>query len=353
MWKSINYSEEKLQEMVNMTIDNYGESESISHIEFVIHEYFKNPSGNAIVKLAYDEDNKVLAGQYVINPHKFYCFGQEENAALSLNTLTKKEYRGQGVFTGLANDAFQQAKEENFSFCYGAPNPNSHPGFIKKLGFSDLCTMPLFVRPLKVSQMVKEKTNTFLSVLCYPLNLFSLVRKVRDNNIVEIDEQNVQMMDDFWNSVSNKYRVIGIRDAKYIKYRYLNVPTRDYHPYVYLVEGKPVAFVASRIRKVANMTTGMIADFIFVDGYEKQAIKLIKYITKKNKELGAGLSGCIMLSHSREVKILKKAHFVKCPNKLLPQPTPLIIRIFDEKLIEKGIMDIKNWFFTTGDYDVV
>ena len=353
MWKNIEFTKNKLEEMVEMTLENYGESESISHYDFVNHEYFANPFGDAIIQLAYDEEKQVLAGQYVINPRKYMFFGEEINAVLSLNTLTRKEYRGQKIFTGLADSGFEYASKHGYKFCYGAPNPNSHPGFIKKLQFSDLCEMPLFVRPLRFSRMIKENKNKFLGVLSFPFNLFSITKCVKDEKIIELTKENYRLMDDFWSSISDKYKIIGVRNAKYIKYRYLDVPRREYHPYVYVLDGKPVAFIVARIRKVANITTGMIADFLFVSGFEKQATKLAKFLSWKIKQLGANLAGCIMMKHSEEVKILKKAHFFKCPDKLLPQPTPLIIRAFDKELLDKGIMDVNNWFFTTGDYDVV
>ena len=317
------------------------------------HWYFSNPYGDPIIKLAVDEENKQLAGQYVIAPRKYCFFGGYLNCVLSLDTLTRKSYRGQGIFTGLAKDAFQCAEEQGFSFCYGAPNPNSHPGFIRKLEFVDLFQMPLYVKPLRMSKIVSEHSNKLLGAISFPLNLFSITKKIVDKNIVEITNQNVGLMDCFWNSIKDKYKILGIRDAEYISFRYLNVPTREYNPYAYLVDGKPVAFIVSRIREVAKITTGMIADFIFVQGYEKQAIKLAKHTMRLLKDRGANLSGCIMLSHCGETKALKRAGFFKCPDKVLPQPTPLILRVFDEQLEGKGILDAKNWFFTTGDYDVV
>ena len=353
MWKYVKYEDKYLGEMINMTIENYGLEESISHLEFVSHEYFKNPSGNAIVELAFDEEKDVIAGQYVINPHKFKVYDEIINSVLSLNTLTREAYRGQRIFTGLAEKSFEKAAEQGFGFCYGAPNPNSYPGFIKKLSFITLCEMPLYLRPLNFSKIVKEKTNKFLGVLCCPMNLLLFQKKVDDQNIIELTKENITIMDFFWDSIKTKYSIIGVRDSAYISYRYLDVPTRKYFPYVYMKDSKPVAFIVARIRKVADMTTGMIADFLYIDGYEKEAIKLVKYINIKIKQNGAGLVGCIMMAHSNEAKILKKAHFIKCPSKVLPQSTPLIIRVFDNGLKDKGIMDINNWFFTTGDYDVV
>ena len=336
-----------------MIRENYGDEQSISHDDYLKHWYFKNPVGQPIIKLAQDADNDVLAGQYVICPRKYLFNGSEISCVLSLDTLTRESYRGQGIFTKLAREAFHTAANQGHAFCYGAPNPNSHPGFIKKLEFNDLCEMPLYVRPLRFSKMVAENKNRFLGVISFPFNLFSIAKRISDENIVELTKDNCAIMDEFWATVSNKYCIIGVRDAEYIRYRYLELPRREYHPYVYVLDGKPVAFIVARIREVSKITTGMIADFLFVPGFEKQATQLVKFLSWKIKSLGANLAGCIMMKHSSETKILKKAHFFKCPDKVLPQPTPLIIRVFDKDLLDKGIMDVNNWFFTTGDYDVV
>ena len=266
MWKCIDYSNNYFVPMLEMIQENYGDEQSISHGDYLQHWYFSNPHGNPIIKLAVDEENKQLAGQYVIAPRKYCFFGGYLNCVLSLDTLTRKSYRGQGIFTGLAKDAFKCAEEQGFSFCYGAPNPNSHPGFIRKLEFVDLFQMPLYVKPLRISRIVSERSNKFFGAICFPLNLLSIVRKIVDQNIVELTNQNVDLMDSFWNSVKDKYNILGIRDSEYISFRYLNVPTREYFPYAYLVDGKPVAFIVSRIREVAKITTGMIADFIFIQG---------------------------------------------------------------------------------------
>ena len=353
MWKHVSFSESYLKDMVDMTVDNYGLEEAISHEEFVRHEYLENPAGSPVIELAYDEENSTLAGQYVTCPHLFNVNGSTVKAILSLNTLTRKEYRGQGIFTKLAEKAYDNAKHTGYAFCYGAPNPNSHPGFIKKLSFSDLFYMPIYVKILRPSTIAKEKFNTFVSALAYPFNVFFLFKDINDSNIVELNKDNYRQMDDFWRAISNKYQVIGVRNADYIYYRYLNVPIREYYPFVYLADGKPVAYIVTRIRPVAGIMTGMIADFLYVDGYEKEAKKLLKYTNKFIKKKKVGMMGCVMMENSSEARILRKCRFFKCPKSILPQPTPMIIRIFDDSIKDSGVLDYKKWFFTAGDYDVV
>ena len=353
MWKHVSFNETYLKDMVDMTVENYGLEEAISHKEFVRHEYLENPAGDPVIELAFDEENNVLAGQYVTCPHIFKINNSIVKAILSLNTLTRKAYRGQGIFTKLADKAYENAKQAGYAFCYGAPNPNSHPGFIKKLAFEDLFYMPIYVKILRPSTVVREKYNKFLSILAFPFNLFFLMRNVKDRNIVELTKDNYHIMDSFWNSISSKYSVIGVRDANYIYYRYLNVPIREYHPYVYLMDGKPVAYIVTRIRPVAGIMTGMIADFLFIDGYEREAKKLLRHTCKLVKRKKVGMMGCVMMENSFETKVLKKTGFFKCPKKILPQPTPMIIRVFDDSIKDSGVLDYRKWFFTAGDYDVV
>lgn len=71
------------------------------------------------------------------------------------------------------------------------------------------------------------------------------------------------------------------------------------------------------------------------------------------KDEGASLAACVILANAAETKIVKKCGFYHIPDKILPQPTPLILRILSKNADEEKLSDINNWFFTTGDYDVV
>jgi hypothetical protein len=353
MWKPATYTQDRFDDMIDMSIENFGTDNDICDKRFIQHQYFENPAGNALIEFAVDPDNNVLAGQYVVNPARFRCFGKDVMCVTSLNTLTREAYRGQKIFVKLAEMVYGRAAEEGFEFVYGAPNQNSHHGFIARLNFDDITEFPLYMRPLVPSKMVKEYTsNSILETVAKPFNVFCNPSKKRTTKIVKLKENNVFHMDEFWEKIKDCYPVMGIRNAEYIRWRYLTVPRRKYYPYVAVVNNKVVAFAVGRIREVSKFNAGMIADFLYLEGFEKEAGELINALSRMMKADGASLAGCIMLSHTKEAHLLTKTGFFKCPDKMLPQPTPLILRVLDKDMNNK-IKDINNWFFTTGDYDVV
>jgi hypothetical protein len=54
-----------------------------------------------------------------------------------------------------------------------------------------------------------------------------------------------------------------------------------------------------------------------------------------------------MLSHAPEYRLLRPAGFRPLPRALLPQRFRLVARD------GAAVRDLRNWFFTMGDYDVV
>lgn len=355
MWKDIVYDRRYFDEMNAMTAENYGEDEITANPEFVEYEYFKNPAGDAIIELALDEEKNVLAGQYLVSPKFIYSKGETLKVILSLNTLTRKEYRGQKIFTGLAEITYDRASKEGYRFVYGAPNPNSHPGFLKKLNFKDLGYMALYLKPMNCKQMIKEKTGSrFLGAIASVGDLFFKTQKSDDSHIVKITDENVKLMDEFWDDIRDKYPVIGVRNAEYIFYRYLDVPIREYHPFFYIKDEKVIAYGVGRVLEIAGMTSGMIADFLYINGYENEAKELLNHLMNvMKKEKGACLAGCLIQNAAEEAGILKKNGFMRCPEKLLPQPTPIIYRKLDPEYDDAIVKDWRNWFFTAGDYDVI
>lgn len=354
MWKSINYSDNMLTEMLEMTVENYGKDNDISKKDFIQHEYFKNPCGKAYIKLAYDQENNVLAGQYIVLPMKIKIIDQQHPVILSLNTLTRENYRGQKIFAALAEETYKECGALGYKFCYGAPNPNSYPGFLKRLSFRNIGTMPLYLKIIHPSLLVKQKlNNSFLSLLAAPFNLVFKPQRTADlKSIISINKDNVNLIDTFWEQIQNKYQIIGVRNSDYLNWRYLCMPEREYQIFAFYEEQKMKGYLVGRKTEVAGMQCGMIVDFLVEKGRNDIASALLTFIQKKYYAEGIGLMGCLMQRHFEEAKSLKKSGFFICPKFMEPQPFPIIYRNLN-KLDNIADIDFQNWFFTMGDYDVI
>jgi len=171
MWTSTQYRPENLLETIDMTREHYGSS-WISDSDFLRWQYEANPAGPAVIHLARDTKTHWLAGQNVVIPMRFKTkdrpSDQPIKGTLCLNILTRKAYHGQGIFTGLAEPVYQDCIEQGLEFCYAFPNPNSYPGFIRKLGFTDLGSVPLLLRPLDPKAIIQQKIWSLLAPLALP-----------------------------------------------------------------------------------------------------------------------------------------------------------------------------------------
>lgn len=356
MWEIIDYKKEYMQEMLEMTIENYGTGNHICSREFIEHEYFSNPDGNAVIKLAYDYGRKRLAGQYIVIPRTFSVSGDIVNCTLSLNTLTRNEYRGQQVFTKLAEAVYEECRNQKKYFCYGAPNQNSFPGFIKKLGFCNLGSVPLYLKVLNPFWLFCDKRRIPYS---YPVSIGKgagrRTKKHTNIQIVKITDKNVRLFDVFWEKAKLKYPVVGVRDAKHIKWRYLHMPLREYGIYMAIQGNSPCGYVVIRVSEVAGMRCGMVVDFLTDKRNSSAASLLLERAIWEFKRQRTGLVGCLMRKECEEAKYLEKKGFFVCPEKMLPQPFPIILRQFcrlpgNE---QECLKDFTHWFFTMGDYDVI
>ena len=96
--------------------------------------YQHNPDGPALGFDAFDQGQ--LVAHYVLLPSRIRTASGEMRALLSLNTATHPGWQGRGLFTLLASQALQTAREQGFGAAYGVANANSTPGFVRKLGFT-------------------------------------------------------------------------------------------------------------------------------------------------------------------------------------------------------------------------
>lgn len=358
MWEVVHYKEVYFSFILHLAEENYGADNDTANGAFIAHEYFENPSGNALIDVALDTEKNRLGGLYAVVPTVLSINGVSTKCVLSLNTLTHEDYRGQGVFTTLAEHVYQRAFDEaGCQLCYGMPNQNSYPGFMKRLHFSSPGSIPLYVRPLVPSSMVGEYTGKkALRTMARPMDPFFRLREARmppDVRIKQVTHENVAALDTLWETLKTKYPVLGVRNAAFVQYRYLDMPCRSYGVYLAFRGDTPVAFSAGRVTAVSGLRCGMLADFIYAPGEQAAAAALLHCMTHWFYKAGASMAGSLMLQHTQEARLLKRAGFFRCPAFLEPQPFPLIVRDFSPDGRYAVLQTMTNWFFTMGDYDAI
>jgi GNAT superfamily N-acetyltransferase len=359
MWVSVRYRPEDLAEAALMAREHYGES-WISDPGFLRWQYEANPVGAAIARLARDQDNGRLAGQYLVIPMRFEVDGREVRGVLSLNTLTREAYRGQGVFTGLARATYEDCRSQGFVFCYGLPNPNSVHGLTQTLGFAVLGRVALMLLPLDVRAMIRSRWGALAGALASPGGCFfrAKERSVAGYEVVQIGAADLHELAPFWTRVRGKYPVMGVRDDRFMRWRYFDIPLREYVVYgVRATNGSELlGYAVGRCTEVEGIAAGMVVDMLVVEGLSLPAGRLlVGHLVSDLAARGATLAGSLVLPHTEEYRILKASGFFRCPRALEPQPFPLCylsLNTTGEKSSD-ALLDVRNWFFTMGDYDVI
>ena len=124
-------------------------------IQYFTWLYLDNPDGKVIGVNAWNRGE--LAGHYVVVPARVRLDGEEVPAALSLNTVVHPDHQGRGLFTKLASQTYDLAREKEVDHIFGVANANSTPGLIKRLGFQ--LVAPLQTKVFLTLPTINQKTS--------------------------------------------------------------------------------------------------------------------------------------------------------------------------------------------------
>ena len=73
--------------------------------------------------------------------------------------MTHPSYRGQGLFPLLAGSLYTRLAAEGYSAVWGFPNSQSHRGFIRDLGWLDVCEIPMLRCELASTPAAAESSS--------------------------------------------------------------------------------------------------------------------------------------------------------------------------------------------------
>jgi len=353
-WRASAYAPDLSKPVTDFARGIWPEAE-IADAQYHRWQYQENPAGPALAALAQEEPTGRVIGQFGAIPVRVVMDGEQRLAALALNVATDAEYRRQGMFAKLGATSDKLMAQAGVALAFAMPNQNSFPGFLSRLGYSAAGDIAFLVRPVNALRLARSRVSMpilhdalavaarpFVPPLpAQPLDVIG----VEVGQVIQFDEA----FDDLWKRLRNRHRVMTIRDASYLEWRYLRIPLREYHCFAAIVAGELAGYIVLRLASMLGLNGGLVVDFVTEasERGRRAGAALLSHALAFFADEDVDLLAALMLPHAHEYVLLQKARFRPLPKLLLPQPFRLVARG------PAPTLSAKNWFFTFGDYDVV
>ncbi len=272
--------------------ETYGESMSADEFDWW---FDRNPSGPRILTEARDEDGTGL-GVLAMS-----CLRMSSGlAAYAVHAVTTPAARGRGVFSTLELHNEQEAARAGARWAFGFTNPMAGPILVGKLGWEDITSLRVWVRPLRL-----RRTGTG--------------RVIADPGVPPFEERHAASFEG--------HHIV--RDAAYLTWRYSESP----RPYVRFESDGGWAVVTHAVWK--GFSSAVVCDAV-----GRATRKLLRQCVRA---VDADLA--VALVNPGEERAYLAAGFL---------PTPRTIRFIGKRLTDDAPPLPKSrraWRFSLGDLD--
>ena len=353
-WFVSDFNMSEIDKLVKLIKSEY--SGIVSSRRYIKWQYYDNPAGKAIIKIAKNIRDEII-GIYAVIPYLYIKNQKEILGSLSVNTLTHKDYRGLGIFQTLAKEVFVECKKRGVGFTIGFPNPTSHPIFINKLNFLSWGVAKLFIFPVKIStllpgflpHLIKSFLSSLISFFIFIYHKIYYTEDIQSEyEIREIDE--LTKYESSFIQLENKVKKLVVkRNIAYLKWRYSNNPKHKYTIIGAFKGNKLHGISFATVDKIGKINVGFISDVIIVKGINKNpeifSILIRKIVNKLKKK--SHIIGFLSNPWTDFTGLLKKDGFIPCPKFFEPQPFHVIIKYHKIKPI-----NFNDYELTLGDFDI-
>ncbi|WP_426690165.1 GNAT family N-acetyltransferase [Rhodanobacter ginsengiterrae] len=330
-----------------------GNAKAESHLRW---QYLEPPAGSAYTAIAVAHNNDDAA-IYSVFKVKGIEHGTEAVFCQSLDTLTDKEHRGQGLFPKIAKAVFERCDKDSVRFIYGFPNSSSAPGFFGKLGWKDLGHPPFkahlsnllfpfnYALALK-GWCLKNYPARKLLKLSIARNSEALGATVVDTCGFELDEY-----ESIWRAFAQDLKVCVARDREYMLWRYKQKASADYkYVSVFGGSGNLLGAAVYTLQAKHRGKIGYVMDIVCDPKDVRVSRLLIASVVSRLYDLGADM----ILAWSADSSPLDTAYrrglFFKLPRFL--QPIKLHFGYRPNKDAPK-LIEAEDFFISYADSDTV
>jgi len=313
--------------------------------------FVDNPDNSSMIWLA-EHDSKIV-GQYPAIIETLKVEDKIIKGAQLIDTMTHPQYRRQGIFSTLGEKALTELENGETHLVYCFPTQEVYPLHIKSR-WLNVCAFQVMIKPLNLKNILQKYfvrnrllLNIFTSCGNRAIKAFFRSKKVPDDDMSKVRE--VTSFDDrineFWNTISDDYNIIRIRDKKYLNWRYVDMPNADYTIYVAEEEDEICGYIVLGCKNEAGLAWGHIYDILALTGREDiiQCLiaKAVKYFSGKKVDV---------ISTKMVANEVYRKSFLR--NGFIPRfrfKGRFIAYNASTELSDEFLKNPKNWFIQQGD----
>lgn len=313
-----------------------------------------NPTAPGIINLIKD-DSKIVAITS-LTPKSLFLKGIKIKAGEIGDAYTASDYKGQGMFPKLSNQAMIDGENIGVNLIYATPNQYSPslPVFIKKLNYEVFSPIPLESISFQIGikkyldrrlhWILSATISLFFSFISYLLYLLkSLFIKRNKNTVVELSDDIPADIDLFWEEVRGNYDFIFERDSKMMLWRYVSNPNK-YQFLTLRLDNKLTAYMVYRVIPGETESGIIIADYLTLPGRSTDLKILIDKLLQFSFKQGISHINTWCVSGSPYFKTFKAFGFLK---------RATVFLLCYQNDFARKIDQINTCHFTIGDTDNV
>jgi len=322
-------------------------------------QYREGPAGPGILRLALSRDK--IVGHAAAIPFRFLVKGQERMGCLSLDSMTHSDFRGQGMFTRLEEELYQDLMKAGVEFIYGFPNDHSMDIFLKKLEWKHWASLPVRVRPLRWNGLVKNLSPLPMLNSCLEraaeLSGRCLWPKPR---ILPHEREKLRWIDRFdsridllWETSVLSHQITLKRDSTFLNWRYADPPGRTYRILVYEQDGEFQGVAVVRAMEAFGLLGGMIMELKALSGRQNILETLLDASLEHFSEQGLDLAACLTTPGLGLDPLLKSRRFLIAPPRWSHKEWFFAGRSLPHPESSDLLEPFHSWLVTFGDTDII
>ncbi len=310
--------------------------------------YAENPDGEATIWTIRADLSSELAGFTIALPRRMLVDGKLYRCWNCADFSIRRKYRSLGVAVKLRRAAKEGVDAGQADFLYAHPNARMQV-IHERVGHTCIGRMVRYAKLLRSESWLAQRlpTRPLAKLAAAPVDIALWLRSPHwrrrfvTKTTLEKDVHFGEPFDALFERVSAHYRVIGVRDARYLNWRYKQNPLYRTHAALAYCDGRLVGYALfTVVRGVAHLK-----DLLY-KGDAAIAIDLLTEFELYCRKQGVPRISLVALESNPLLVAAKQFGYSQ-----RPETSMMFGHAPSGSRLRESVFDEKNWYSTVGDRD--